>query len=36
MNDEHHLRRAADINRLSRWLFPAVFALLFVVSFWIL
>jgi hypothetical protein len=33
MNDEHHLQKAARINRISRWLFPVAFALLFVVSF---
>ena len=34
MTDEHHQPRAKRINRLSRWVFPAAFALLFVLSFW--
>ncbi len=34
MTDEHHLSRAATINRLSRWVFPAAFALLFLISLW--
>ncbi len=33
MNDEHHLQKAARINRISRWLFPAAFIGLFVASF---
>ncbi len=35
MNDEQHLRRAADINRLSRWRFPTAFVVLVVASFWV-
>jgi hypothetical protein len=33
MNDGHHLEKAARVNRVSRWLFPAAFVLLFVASF---
>lgn len=33
MTDQDLLDRATGINRLSRWLFPAAFVLLFVVSF---
>jgi hypothetical protein len=35
MNDDRHLRRAAAVNRHSRWLFPAAFIVLFVASFWV-
>jgi hypothetical protein len=34
MTDEHHQPRATRINRMSRWIFPAAFVLLFVLSFW--
>jgi hypothetical protein len=33
MTDRNLLERAMGINRLSKWLFPAAFVLLFVVSF---
>lgn len=33
MTDEHHLRRATRINRMSRRAFPAAFALLTVLAF---
>jgi hypothetical protein len=35
MTDEHNQRRATRINRISRWAFPAAFALLSVLSFWV-